>query len=77
MNCPLATSRFFMDTLHQVQRRSGRSAAEGSALEGAAGEVDIAGILSERQEACQPNARSSLGTKKFVRRPLQPKIFVV
>ena len=25
MNCPLATSRFFMGTLHQVHRRSGIS----------------------------------------------------
>jgi hypothetical protein len=25
MNCPLATSRLFMGTLHHVQRRSGRS----------------------------------------------------
>ena len=25
MNCPLATNRFFMGTLHHVQRRSGRS----------------------------------------------------
>ena len=25
MNCPLATNRFFMGTLHHVHRRSGRS----------------------------------------------------
>ncbi len=29
MNRPLATSRFRMTTLHQVQRRSGRSAEDG------------------------------------------------
>lgn len=30
MNCPLATSRFLMRTLHQVHRRSGRSGEDAS-----------------------------------------------
>jgi len=44
MNCPLATNRFFMGTLHQVQRRSGISSAVGVGAEEAA---TMAGILTE------------------------------
>jgi len=45
MNCPLATNRFFMGTLHQVQRRSGISSAVG--VVGAEELATMAGILPE------------------------------
>jgi hypothetical protein len=51
MNCPLATSRFFIRTLHQVHRRSGTSAEEDTL------ETAMKNILTEHQEPCQPAAR--------------------
>lgn len=51
MNCPLATSRLFIGTLHQVHRRSGSS---GAVEAGALGPGDMAGIVPEHQESCQP-----------------------
>jgi hypothetical protein len=54
MNWPLATSRFFIATLHQVQSRSGMSAAAVAVDAGSlAGWSLIGRILAKRSGICQ------------------------
>ncbi len=54
MNWPPPTSRLFIGTLHQVQDRSGRSAAGAACGDDADdGESDMAGILANDLKICQ------------------------
>ena len=53
MNCPPATRRFVMATLHQVHRRSGNSVVGVEAL---GCDVDVSvmgGILAKGSQVCQ------------------------
>ena len=70
MHCPLATSRFFMGTLHHVQRRSGRS------VEGASEPTVMAGILHEAQESCQPTTLATVPQKNLFLAMQMKKIVV-
>ncbi|KXK07025.1 MAG: hypothetical protein NBKEAIPA_02998 [Nitrospirae bacterium] len=53
MNCPPATSRLAMGTLHQVQSRSGNSARWVGLGEGEAGLSVMGGILAKGLRVCQ------------------------
>ena len=73
MNCPLATSRLFIGTLHQVHRRSGISDA-GDA--GAVGLVDMA-ALSPSTKNLVNRDRMKRSRKIFSQSPMQMKKIVV
>ena len=70
MNWPLATSRLFIGTLHQVHRRSGSSDVEAGAL----GPVDMAALSPStknlvnrgRMKRSQKNFPAAMQMKKIV-----------
>ena len=53
MNCPPATSRVVIATLHQVQSRSGKGVVEGDALDGDVDGSVMARILAKGSQVCQ------------------------
>ncbi|ULA61161.1 MAG: hypothetical protein LZF60_310060 [Nitrospira sp.] len=53
MNCPPATNRFVMATLHQVHRRSGNSAVGDGVLDGEVDGSVMARILAKGVRVCQ------------------------
>ena len=73
MNCPLATSRLFIGTLHQVHRRSGNSDAVEA---GALGLVDMA-ALSPSTKNLVNRDRMKRSRKIFSQPPMQMKKIVV
>ncbi|CAE6698616.1 hypothetical protein NSPZN2_10597 [Nitrospira defluvii] len=67
MNCPPATSRVVMATLHQVQSRSGKAGVEGDALDGDVDGSVMARILAKGLRVCQ----RALRTRNFGDKYLQ------
>ena len=53
MNCPPATSRVVIATLHQVQSRSGKAAVEGDVLDGDGDGSVMGRILAKGLRVCQ------------------------
>ncbi len=53
MNCPPATRRLVIATLHQVQRRSGNSAVDAVLPDGDANVSAMVGILAKASRVCQ------------------------
>ena len=53
MNCPPATRRFVMATLHQVHRRSGNSAVGAVAADLGVDVSLMGGILAKGSQVCQ------------------------
>ena len=67
MNCPPATNRFVMATLHQVHRRSGNAAVGDGALDGDVVGSVMARILAKGLRVCQ----RALRTRNFGDKYLQ------
>ena len=53
MNWPPATRRLVMETLHQVQRRSGNSAVDAEGLDWGVDVSAMVGILAKGSRVCQ------------------------